>query len=327
MTPSLEILTQHTALTQGVGVTDLSDRTRLELRGSDRVSFLHAFCSNDIKRLAPGCGCEAFVTSPQGKTLGHVLVFCDTDRLLLDTSPGQAQSLSAHFNKYVISEDVEFVERTAELGNLLVTGAHAAQTLQQRTGSAPPSELLSFVPTRIAGCEVVIRRVEYAGVTSFFLQVVANEIPRLMAALLENEAVLCGPEAVEAARLEAGFPLFGRDITDDNLPQEVGRDAKAISFTKGCYLGQETVARIDALGHVNRSLVGLKFASSEVPAFGSALLTDGKDVGHVTSAIWSPILNAPLAMGYVRRVHARPGTMLATTISSAEVISLPIKLG
>src|SRR4029453_1620592 len=105
--------------------------------------------------------------------------------------------------------------------------------------------------------------VEYADTISFFLQVARSDVSRLITALLDSGAALCGTDAVETARIEAGFPLFGRDITDDNLPQEVGRDAKAISFTKGCYLGQETVARIDALGHVNRSLVGLKFASEE----------------------------------------------------------------
>jgi folate-binding protein YgfZ len=327
MAPSPEFLTQHAALTQGVGVADVSDRTRLDLRGSDRVSFLHAFCTNDIKQLVPGRGCEAFITSPQGKTLGHVLVFCEPERLLLDTSPGKAQTIGSHFNKYVISEDVEFVDRTEELGSLLIAGPLATQTLKLLSGNEPPAEPLSSVQARIAGSEVVIRRVEYADAISFFLQVARSDVSRLITALLDSGAVLCGPDAVETARIEAGFPLFGRDITDDNLPQEVGRDATAISFTKGCYLGQETVARIDALGHVNRSLVGLKFASSDVPAFGSAILTEGKDVGHVTSAIWSPILNAPLAMGYVRRVHARPGTLLATSIGSAEVMSLPVHRG
>ena len=102
-------------------------------------------------------------------------------------------------------------------------------------------------------------------------------------------------------RLEAGVPLFGQDITDDNLPQEIGRDKLAISFTKGCYLGQETVARIDALGHVNRQLVGLRFEGGTVPPAGTKLVADGKEVGHVTIAAWSPKLDARLAMALVRR--------------------------
>src|SRR5262249_52381639 len=112
--------------------------------------------------------------------------------------------------------------------------------------------------------------------------------------------------------------------TDDNLPQEVGRDAQAISFTKGCYLGQETVARIDALGHVNQLLVGLRCDSSNLPSCGSALSVDGKSVGHVTSAVWSPTLHAALALGYVRRSHAKSRTKVLTSAGLAEVVSLPI---
>ena len=131
--------------------------------------------------------------------------------------------------------------------------------------------------------------------------------------------------AVESARLEAGVPLFGHDITADNLPQEVARDARAISFTKGCYLGQETVARIDALGHVNRLLVGLKFAGQAAPPTGTVLLAGQQDVGHVTSAAWSPRLAAPLALAYVRRSHAKKGSTLSSAAGAAEVIELPVK--
>src|SRR5438046_8506879 len=104
-------------------------------------------------------------------------------------------------------------------------------------------------------------------------------------------------------RIEAGYPLYGRDITDKNLPQEIDRDRLAISFTKGCYLGQETVARIDALGHVNRLLRGIKFLTSAIPERGTELQSGGKVVGHVTSSCWSPGIGAPLALGFLRRGH------------------------
>ena len=323
MTPASEFLAQHAALTQGVGSADLSDRTRLEIRGADRTSFLHAFCTNDIKRLSPGHGCEAFITSPQGKTLGHVLVFCEPDRLLLDTSPAQAQPLIAHCTKYVITEDVEFVDRTGESGNLLVAGPQAPPLIERLAGAAPPSELLASARIRIADVEAVIRRVDYCGHGSFFVQVAVASLSALWSAIQQAGAIPCGPDAVEAARVEAGFPLFGRDITEDNLPQEIGRDAQAISFTKGCYLGQETVARIDALGHVNRLLVGLKYSGREVPASGSPIAANGNEVGHITSAVWSPALDAPLALGYIRRLHAKPGTAVLTSAGPAEVVSLP----
>ena len=134
----------------------------------------------------------------------------------------------------------------------------------------------------------------------------------------------CQPEAVEIVRVEAGWPVYGRDITDHNLPQEVDRDDLAVSFTKGCYLGQETVARIDALGHVNRKLVGVKFVGAAIPDVGMRLTSDDQEVGQVTSSVFSPRLDSPLALAYVRRAHNAPGTPLQSQVGAAEVVSLPV---
>jgi tRNA-modifying protein YgfZ len=323
MTPSAEFLAQHAALTEGAAVAALLGRTLLEIRGCDRVSFLHAFCTNNIKALAVGQGCEAFITSPQGKTLGYVLVFCESDRLLLDTSPGQAAVLIAHFERYVLTEDVQFVERTAESALLLVAGRNSDAVLRSALRAEPPAEMLACGAATIDGVTVQLARVPYAN-SGYFLRHPSAETARLQSALQSAGAALCGQDALEAARLEAGFPLFGIDITEENLPQEVGRDAQAISFTKGCYLGQETVARIDALGHVNRKLVGLKFSGSELPPADMPLLAGNKEVGRVTSSAWSPALNGPLALGYVRTQHARPGSRLESAFGAAEVIKLPV---
>jgi folate-binding protein YgfZ len=144
---------------------------------------------------------------------------------------------------------------------------------------------------------------------------------RQVAALLRGAgAIECGPAAIDAFRIEAGMPLYGRDITIENLPQEVNRNAQAISFTKGCYLGQETVARIDALGHVNRLLVGVRIAGKQVPSDGAELTIDGKAVGHVTSAAFSPRLGKAVALAYVRTTSAKPGTRLQSAAGEAEVV-------
>lgn len=302
MPAPIELPAQFAALTAGVGVAELPGRTLLEIRGQDRVTFLHAFCTNNIKALQPGQTCEVFITSPQGKTLGHGLVTCYADHLLLNTSPGQAAGLIKHFDRYLISEDVQFVDRSADLGVLLVAGPRAADLLKDVAGAQPTPYVAS----------------------GFFVLHPAGD-GSVRDALIAQGAVPCGEEAVEAARIAAGFPLFGRDITEDNLPQEVGRDAQAISFTKGCYLGQETVARLDALGHVNKKLVGLKFAATEPPPAGTPLLAGEKEVGRVTSAAMSPDGSSALALGYVRSLHAKPGTALQSPTGSAEVISLPGK--
>jgi folate-binding protein YgfZ len=134
----------------------------------------------------------------------------------------------------------------------------------------------------------------------------------------------CHHPAFEAARIEAGFPCFLRDISDKNLPQEVGRDQRAISFAKGCYLGQETVARIDALGHVNKLLCGLRFFQPAIPPRGMELLVGEKRVGEVTSATFSPRLGGPLAFAYLRRGHEKPGSRAASPLGPADVIALPL---
>jgi len=324
MKPTAEFLSQYNTLTSGVGISQLAGRTIIDVTGADRTQFLQSFTTNDIKRLAPGRGCEAFVTSTQGKTLGHVLVLCEAEKYILDTTAGQAAALISHFERYVITEDVQFTERTAQFCDILLAGTGATALLNTVTGANPSTEPYSSAPVEIAGRRAMLTRVEYAGRISAFLQTSIDDAAAVIAVLCAAGAVLCDAAAVESARLEAGMPLYGLDITPDNLPQEVARDDRAVSFTKGCYLGQETVARIDAVGHVNRLLVGLKFSGEEMPASGLPLLAADQQVGHVTSAAWSPRLDAPLALGYVRRPHSKPATQLASTLGPVEVIKLPL---
>jgi len=324
MKPGPEFLAQYEALTTGVGISLLAGRTIIDVTGADRTQFLQSFTTNDIKKLMPGRGCEAFVTNSQGKTLGHVLIFCDADKYVLDTTPGQVATLISHFERYVITEDVQFVDRTAESCDLLLAGPNAKAALDAVAGSTFPSELLSHVASAIAGLPAIVSRVEYAGPVAYFVQTSVSDAASITAALSGAGAVACDAAAVEAARLEAGVPLFGTDITPDNLPQEVARDDRAISFTKGCYLGQETVARVDAVGHVNRLLAGLKFSGEKLPQSGLALLAGDQQVGHVTSAAWSPRLGAPLALGYLRRMQAKPATQLASALGPVEVVKLPL---
>ncbi len=150
------------------------------------------------------------------------------------------------------------------------------------------------------------------------------DMPRVGQELLAAGAVECGEAAFQALRIEAGTPLFGVDFNADNLPQEVGRDELAISFTKGCYLGQETVARIDALGHVNQSLVGVRFAGQIVPPAGLELTSGEDSAGRVTSASYSPRLESPLALAMVRRPWISPGTRLESAAGPCEVVDLPV---
>ncbi len=164
------------------------------------------------------------------------------------------------------------------------------------------------------------RRVEFAGPSGFLISGEPQAIAAAVAELGTAGGVSCSTETLETVRIENRFPKYGVDITEQNLPQEVGRDAAAISFTKGCYLGQETVARIDALGHVNRQLVALRFAGSEIPAAAAELRAGEKPAGAVTSATFSPRFGAPLALGHVRREFLKPGTRLQSNFGEAEVL-------
>jgi tRNA-modifying protein YgfZ len=321
MTISAETLAQYSALTSGVGVADLAGRTLIAVTGADRAQLLHSFTTSDVKKLPVGGNCEAFVTSPQGKTLGHVLIANRGDRFTLDTTGGQAGTLIAHFQRYIITEDAELRDLTAERGELLVAGPRAPALLQQlaAVGNEP-----AMSDVQIAGAKAIVKRVSYVAAPNFFIEAARGDLPVIRAALEAAGALACGAEAVEMARIEAGTPLFGQDITDDNLPQEIGRDALAISFTKGCYLGQETVARIDALGHVNRQLAGVKFAGSNIPSRGLELVAGDKPAGAVTSAAWSPKLQAPLAMALLRRGQAKAAAALNSQLGDAVVVALPV---
>jgi folate-binding protein YgfZ len=316
---------EYQALRSAVGFVDLSDWSHVELQGDDRAKFLHNLSTNDIKGLAPGAGCEAFLLNAQGKILFHVLVFSGPDSLVLLTVPGDADRLTGHLDRYLIREQVVIHNRTGDWSAILISGTKAANCIEKLTGAQPLAPLYSSVETQVAGKPVWLRRVDIASAGDWLIHCRRADAEAVRASIAAAGGQRCGAEAFDSARIENGFPLYGLDITDQNLPQEVGRDECAIHFNKGCYLGQETVARIDALGHVNWKLSGLRFESSEVPAAETQLMHAEKVVGRITSAAYSPGLRAPVALGYVRREQASPGARLESQAGPARVAALPIQ--
>jgi len=319
-----DVQSQYDSLTADAGFVDLSGRTQIEMTGADAVSFLQNLCTNDIQRLVPGSGCEAFLTSVQGKILSHVLVFRGTNSIVLDTSAGQGDALTSHLDRYIIREDVQLCNRTDQWDEILVAGSKAEKSLLNIVEGTLPEELLGHCRIKLAGQTAWLRRVDFTRPCSFVIASVAEDKPAITQALQEAGVVQCDFSAFDIARVEAGTPFYGQDISIENLPQEVAREEKTISFTKGCYLGQETVSRIDALGHVNRTLVGLKLSAGEIPASGTEIVAEEKSVGKISSAVYSPKLECPLALAYVHRHHHGVGTKLACLGQQAEVISLPL---
>ncbi|HVC97511.1 MAG TPA: glycine cleavage T C-terminal barrel domain-containing protein [Pirellulales bacterium] len=315
---------EYAALTTSAGLVDLCDRTRIELSGADRASFLHNLSTNEIKKLPSGAGCEAFLLDARGHVLAHVFVVCRPESLVLETVPGQEERLLAHLDRYLIRERVELHRRSGEWGELLLAGPNASEILARLTPTPFPAECLANVDVSLAGRPATLVRVELTRPFGCLVFCRRADVAPVWQALLDAGAMPCGPDAFETARIEAGFPWYGPDISDKNLPQEVGRDALTISFVKGCYIGQETVARIDALGHVNKTLVGVRFAGENVPAAGTELTTGGQGAGQVTSAVFSPRLDAPLALAYVRRGSEIPGTALESSVGRAQVVAFPV---
>lgn len=322
---SVKTREQYEALTCGVGVADMGDRTWIEICGADRAGFLHNMCTNEIKQLQSGEGCEAFLTNVQGKILGHVLIFCGPTSLTIETVRGQAEGILSQLDRYIIREDVQLHDRSHQWGELLVAGREAADCLSKIISMTIPTRNLAHISVQIEGIPALLCRVEVAGSDSFLISCLAADRQVVQRVLQQQGARVCDDQVVEMVRIEAGWPWYGVDISDNNLPQEVDRNQRAISFTKGCYLGQETVARIDALGHVNRTLRGVLFSgSAEVPTAGMELTHGDRAMGTVTSTAFSPRLGAPLAWACVRRESHEPGTELQSPCGPAKVVTLPV---
>ena len=292
----------------GLVWADRSDRERFEISGPDRVKFLHNLCTNDVKRLAVGSGCEAFVTSPQGRTLGLITILALEDSLLLLADPGGMEDIVPHFEKYAVFDDVAFRDLRESTFELHIAGAEVPSWRSRQGGLSPSDRDLDHVQSSWGRVSEHIVRESPLGLPGY-THICAEP---LKGHLLDSYEI--GPLAAadaEGLRVEAGTPCFGRDFTNENLPQEIGRDARAISFVKGCYLGQETVARLDALGHVNKILRGIDVLAGEIPEPGAPLTSNGHAAGVVTSSGRSPRSDRGVALAMVRVKIAYVGAIVS----------------
>lgn len=313
-----------------------TERGRLRLTGRDRQAFLQGMVTGDVAALAPGQGCYAFVLDATGHVLADARVLCLVDSLLLDVEPGLAPFVAQTLDKYLIMEKCRISDESGETGQLFLGGHHAASVLA-RLG-IENSEHWHEGENRtlpLAGGEFVVAATRLVPGPGFDLYGTASTLPALIARLGEAadaqyDAQALSPDALDAFRVEAGVPRFGIDIDPKVLAPETGAAAqRAISYKKGCYIGQEIVARIDARGHTNRTLAGF-FLGEEgdaLPAPGTLIEADAREVGRLTSVVHSPTLNRPIALGYVRGEFSAPGTMVAVGGHPAIVAALPFVSG
>jgi len=318
----------QTACTKAVRF-DLSAHAKVELAGPEARSFLHNLCTNDVKNLAEGAGCEAFLTTAKARVVAHVFIghfrFHDQPLLLLEAVPGQAVVLAKHLNHYIVSERVEVADRTETLSMHRLVGPLAQAALEAVFGGnlAGLKHLQHQAVRFPEGSTGFVRRFDALSLPSFDII-----CPKEAAPLLEKLAVSSADPGVhEILRVEAGLPAFGRDFDESRLVMEVNRTAQAISYTKGCFLGQEPIVMARDRGQVNRLLLGVKMATGEPLPRGARLFKGEAEVGQVTSSVRSPRLDHVIALAYLKRGFQEPGLELvvdpATDGRPAIVSALP----
>ncbi len=333
MPPSSE----YQVLRRGAGFIDrTAERGRLRLSCADRRSYLQGLLTNDIEALTPGTGCYTAYLTAQGRMIADLRVFELGDALLVDLDRHLTAGVRGKWETLIFSEDVTIEDWSEVLSQLGVYGPRAAQALAgalAAAGMVAPltAEALEAMPLNacdshaVEGYRVVVLRSDAAGEMGFDV-LVPEAAADVMAGHLELAgAVRVGPAAVEARRVEAGRPRFGVDMTEDTIPLEAGIEDRAISLTKGCYVGQEVIIRVLHRGHgrVARRLVGVSMEGEEVPPAGAAIASGERAVGAVTSAVLSPELGHAIALGYVHRDFTSPGTKLTVAGIPATVVSLP----
>jgi folate-binding protein YgfZ len=303
-------------------------RSHIELTGKDRVAFLHSFCTNDIKSLVPGQACEAFLCNVKGRVLGHVMVYAQQHSLWLETVAGAAPGLIAHLDRYLIREDVQFHDRTTETAELHLVGPNSVAALasvihwhehvdavEDRLAKLGINTFASWVNAKTME-PFVSRTVDWLGEPSYLLAGAPPVIERLQQEAIEDGVIVGSNADWQSLRIAAGFPLYGVDLTDDHLPQEAARNDRCLSFTKGCYLGQEPIARLDAMGHTNRELRRLRLPSDTRPMTPSPLVDPGtgQEAGVLTSCAASPDGPGGVALGMLKTKWQPPGTTLHVLI-------------
>lgn len=296
-----------------------ANRVRLNVSGKDRASFLHNLTTNEVKKLAPGTGREAFVTTIQGKTLAYVQLHVGPDEILVRTDRGSLDLLLSHFQKYAIFSEVTLDDLQTSSFEYHIIGDGAFDLFAFE--GAAPAEPYSIAAARIDRVSVRIVRESPTGRPGATAIGRADDRSAFLKALEQAcstrglDLAPLDPADFEAMRIAAGTPVSGVDVNPDNLPQELGRDPSTISFSKGCYLGQETVARLDSMGHVNKIFRGVVFdAIDRPPPPGTALQVDDKPAGTITSVAFSPEHGRVIALGYLKLNYASAGTVVVAAL-------------
>ena len=314
---------------QRAAALERSERRCLVVSGADRASYLQGLLTNDTVALKPGEGCYAAYLTPQGRMISDLFVYELGDVMLLTVPREQHRAVLEKLDQFIFSEDVQLGDVSDTFSTTAVVGPEAARVVSGLT-AIPEADLAAMAEygnrrAVFQGHAVIVTRVTDTGEPGYDVHVEAPVTAALRQALAAADVPLLDPGAADALRIEAGVPKFGRDMDEETIPLEAGIESRAISFSKGCYVGQEVIIRVLHRGHgrVARKLVGLTIEGDTVPAAGTRAAGDGRDIGEVTSSTMSPTLKRPIALAYLHRDFLAPGTAVTVDGQTAVVTQLP----
>jgi folate-binding protein YgfZ len=316
---------EYWAAKRAVSIFDTNWQAIVFLTGRDRVSYLHAISSQDIRGLAAGRGTLAVLLNPQGHILAELEVYALPENLLVLTHAAFRERTVATLKKYVIGSQVQIDDQTDRLGSLAMAGPRALETLAEVCAVAL-NEVpdMSVVESSIDGAPCYwLKRSLFSEPGAQLIsgrETLAVVWDKLLPAVRARGGEPIGMDALNALRLEAGIPWFPADFNDAMIPHEAAIEGTHIAFHKGCYTGQEIVERVRSRGHVNRKRVRLRFSTATPPPAGAKLRVNGAEVGSVTSAAFSPQAGAAIGMGYVRREQFTVGSCVDYEGGTATVV-------
>jgi folate-binding protein YgfZ len=322
---------EYEAVRRAAGLVDMSFRGLVTLTGADRLRWLNGQITNDVKSLKAGEGILAAVLNVKGHILADLAVYGLSDSVWIDLNRDRAQTVRDTFDRYIVADDVVAENGSDRLARLMLVGPEAGRVMGEGTGGAV-GDLPAWhhVEARLDDLEVRIMATRRLGLPGYDLIAPADAAGRLWESLMNlgrpRGLRPVGMAALNLLRVEAAWPWYGVDFDESNLLMEA-LTPDHVSLTKGCYLGQEVVIRVEHQGHLNKKLMGLLVSADIVPSAKADILSGERKVGTVTSATLSPVLKRVVALGYIRRECWDPGTKLRIASGEqwldAEVSSLP----
>jgi folate-binding protein YgfZ len=306
----------YKAATESAAVVEKDWEGIIKLTGAERASWLQGMVTNDVQKLSPGSGCYAAHLTPQGKVVAQMRVLADEDALWLALERASVSRLLSAFDKLLIMEDAQVADVSEDFSVLGVLGPSAPESLAAWLGESI-NLLAPYSHRQLGNSRIMVSDLGYE------IWVPRSDAGSVIRAIVKTGAAAIDHGTWDVLRTEAGIPVYGVDIDETTTMPEIGE--AGISYDKGCYIGQEVVAKVKYIGHVNRRFVGLVLAGDAIPEVKAPIRKGGREVGYVTTSLLSPKLNKPVALGFLSRSAYAPGTEVEVGEETATIVELPFR--